>query len=240
MVCEVRPSKSDPNRTHITVAGGHIQVEYDIGTPTADLNLVKLLLNSVLSRPGAKFACFDAANFYLQTPMARPEYVRIKYTDIPAELRNEYKLADYKHNGWAYFEVIRGAYGLPQSGKLANDLLRTRLNKAGYFEAPTTAGLWKHSWRPIQFVLIVDDFGVKYVGKQHANHLLRVLNEYYEMSEDWSGSKFAGIDLFWNYAPKHSELLYVWVQIHTHLIGESISSFWPNKFFSRHNHQLAH
>ncbi len=100
-----------------------------------------------------------------------------------------------QYNVWIYFEVICGAYGLPQSGKLANDLLCTWLNKAGYFEAPTTAGLWKHSWRPIQFVLIVDDFGVEYVGKQHVDHLLGVLNEYYEMSEDWSGSKFAGINL---------------------------------------------
>ncbi len=63
--------------------------------------------------------------------MARPKYVRIKYADIPADFRDEYKLADYKHNGWAYFDVICGAYGLLQSGKLANDLLRTRLNKSG-------------------------------------------------------------------------------------------------------------
>ena len=205
VVCEVREQKADPNRTRITVAGGHIVVDYDIGTPSADLNLVKLLLNSVLSRPGAKFACFDAANFYLQTPMAKSEYVKIKYSDIPEEFREEYKLADFEHNGWAYFEVVRGAYGLPQSGKLAHDLLRPRLNKAGYFEAPTTPGLWRHSWRPIQFVLIVDDFGVEYVGKQHANHLLSILKEHYEMTEDWLGSKFAGIDLDWNYAARHSD-----------------------------------
>ena len=205
VVCEVRPQKSDPNRTRITVAGGNITVEYDIGTPTADLNLVKMMINSVLSRPGAQFACFDAANFYLQTPMARPEYVRIKYADIPEEFRAEYNLSVYEHNGWCYFEVIRGAYGLPQSGKLANDLLRRRLNKAGYFEAATTPGLWKHTWRPIQFVLIVDNFGVEYVGRKHADHLLGVLNQYYEMSEDWSGSKFAGIHLKWNYADRHTD-----------------------------------
>ena len=205
VVCEVRPQKSDPNRTRITVAGGHITVDYDIGTPTADLTLFKLMINSVLSRPGAKFACFDAANFYLQTPMDRPEYVRIKATDIPEEFKNEYHLPAFEHNGWCYFEVVRGAYGLPQSGKLAHDLLRERLNKAGYFEAATTAGLWRHTWRPVQFLLIVDDFGVEYVGKQHADHLLKVLNEHYEMSEDWEGKKFAGIDLEWNYAQRHAD-----------------------------------
>ena len=182
MVCEVRPQKDDPNRTRITVAGSNIHFPGDVGTPTASLDLVKLLLNSVLSRRGEKFACFDAANFYLQTPeMARKEYVRIKYADIPAEVRDEYHLDDFVHNGWVYYEVVRGAYGLPQSGRLANDLLRERLNKAGYREAPTTPGLWRHDWRPIQFVLIVDDFGVEYVGKKHADHLLAVLNEHYDM-----------------------------------------------------------
>ena len=54
---------------------------------------------------------------------------------------------------------------MPQAGKLANDLLRKRLDKAGYYEAATTPGLWRHKWRPVQFVLIVDDFGVEYVGE---------------------------------------------------------------------------
>ena len=101
--------------------------------------------------------------------------------------------------------MVRGAYGLPQSGKLANDLLRKRLNASGYHETATTPGLWRHVWRPVQFVLIVDDFGVEYVGRKHADHLLGVLNQHYEMSEDWAGKKFAGIDLSWNYADRHSE-----------------------------------
>ena len=40
-----------------------------MGTPMALLELVKLMLNSVISRRGAKFACFDASNFYLGTPL---------------------------------------------------------------------------------------------------------------------------------------------------------------------------
>ena len=209
VVCEVRPQKSDPNRVRITVAGNRICYPGDVGTPTASLDLVKLMLNSVVSRPGARFACFDAANFYLMTPeMERKEYVRIKYDDIPQEFRDEYGLTPDSpliHNGWVYFAVVRGAYGLPQSGMLAHDLLRKRLNAAGYHEAATTPGLWRHVWRPVQFVLIVDDFGVEYVGRKHADHLLGVLNQHYEMSEDWEGKKFAGIDLEWNYAARHSE-----------------------------------
>ena len=79
------------------------------------------------------------------------------------------------HKGWIYFEIRRGCYGLPQSGMLANKQLRLRLEKEGYYEARTTPGLWRHKWRPIQFFLVVDDFGVEYVGKQHADHLATIL-----------------------------------------------------------------
>ena len=44
----------------------------DAGTPTADLVLtVKLLLNSIISTPNAKFMTMDNKDFYLNTLMAR-------------------------------------------------------------------------------------------------------------------------------------------------------------------------
>ena len=92
--------------------------------------------------------------------MDRSEYVKININDIPTEFIDEYNLKAVTHNGWVYFEIVGGCYGLPQSGKLSNDLLRTRLNKAGYSEAATTPGLRKHTWIPIQFFPIVDDFGI--------------------------------------------------------------------------------
>ena len=56
--------------------------------------------------------------------MDRPEYVRIKLSDIPTEFINKYSLMDYIHaNGWVYFEILNGVYGLPQSRSLANILL---------------------------------------------------------------------------------------------------------------------
>ena len=75
MVCKVRPEKSDPNRTRIIIGGNRITFPGDVGTPTASLELAKLVFNSALFRPGAKFATFDICNFYLQTPLDRPEYV---------------------------------------------------------------------------------------------------------------------------------------------------------------------
>ena len=76
--------------------------------------------------------------------MDRSEYACIKIEDIPQEFIQEYNLLPMFNNGWIYFEIVIGCYVLPQSGMLANNLLRTRLNKKGYLEAMTTPGLWKH------------------------------------------------------------------------------------------------
>ena len=80
----------------------------------------------------------------------------------------------------------------------------TRLEKAGYYEAATKSGLWSHKWRPIQFVLIVDDFGIEYVRKQHALHLLKILEKNHKIKTNWEGGKFAGIDLAWDYNDQHN------------------------------------
>ena len=90
-------------------------------------------------------------------------------------------------------------YGLPQSGILAQELLEERLNKHGYFQSKYTPGFWTHTWRPISFSLVVDDFGVKYVGKEHADHLCKVLREDYEIEEDWEGTRYVGLTFDWDY-----------------------------------------
>ena len=107
--------------------GSGIYYAGDVATHTGSLELVKLIINSVISCPGAKFACFDVKNFNLDMPLEEPEYVRIKLTDIPQEFLDEYTLLNFQRNGWIYFEIICECYGLKKSGKLANDLLRTCL-----------------------------------------------------------------------------------------------------------------
>ena len=60
--------------------------------------------------------------------------------------------------------------------------------------------MWSHKTHPIQFTLVVDDFGVKYVGKEHAMHLKSVLEEHYTITEHWTGSRYIGLTLDWDYA----------------------------------------
>jgi hypothetical protein len=51
------------------VAGGdRVQCPGDAGAPTADLLTVKLLINSIIFTPGAKFMTIDIKDFYLKPP----------------------------------------------------------------------------------------------------------------------------------------------------------------------------
>jgi hypothetical protein len=149
VICKVRPEKDDPDRTRITIGGNRICYPGNVGTNTALLELVKLLLNSILSRKGARFSTINIKNFYLDTPMPNPEYVCIKISDIPDKFFTEYNLGGRDHKSWIYFEIWKGCYGLPQAGILANELLRSRLLAEGFYEAASTPGLWRHKWRPL-------------------------------------------------------------------------------------------
>jgi hypothetical protein len=44
-------------------------------------------------------------------------------------------------------------------------------------------------------MLIVDDFAVKYVGKQQAEHLRNVLLTTYEITTDWNATVYSGMTL---------------------------------------------
>ena len=64
------------------------------------LSLFKIMINSVLSGCNARFVCFDAKIFYLQTSMDLPEYVHIKLPDIPQEFIEGYNLAPWFQKVW--------------------------------------------------------------------------------------------------------------------------------------------
>ena len=140
VVYEVKPGKKDPNRTRITICGTNVCYPRDVGTNTASLELFKLMINSILSRAGAKYVCFDIENFYFSTPLDKPEYVKIQLSKMLQEYIDEYDLTKFSHKGWVYFEIRRGCYGLPQSAILANKQLRTILEKRGLLWGQNNTG----------------------------------------------------------------------------------------------------
>ena len=103
--------------------------------------------------------------------MDDPEYMRIAADLIPQDFIEENSLQDKIKDGYIYMRIIRGIYGLPQSARLVNELLKKRLEAYGCREVKHTPGLFKHNWRPVWFTLVVDDFWIKYIGKKHTYHL---------------------------------------------------------------------
>ncbi len=70
------------------------------------------------------------------------------------------------------------------------ELLVDCLKQHGYMQSKTMPGLWLHKTCPIQFSLIVDDFGLKYAGKKNALHLLNTIQKYYKCSCNWDGKRY--------------------------------------------------
>ena len=52
----------------------------------------------------------------------------------------------------------------------------------------------------------MDNFGVKYIGIDHAHHLIKTLNEHYQMSQDWKGEQYLGLTIKWDYPQQQVQL----------------------------------
>ena len=86
IVDEIRPQKSETHRSRLTVRENLIHFAGGVTTPTADLITAKLIFNSLLSTKKSKFMCVDIANFYLNNPMDRYEYMKIPLDIIQEEI----------------------------------------------------------------------------------------------------------------------------------------------------------
>ncbi len=172
----------------------------NLSMPMVKMMTVKMHLNSMISMKGAQYCTFDLKDFYLNTPMEQPEYMQMKLSDLPQEFVNLYNLTKIaENNGNMYIKVQKGMFGLLQAGILAHRLLEQRLNEHGYLQSQVTLELWKHALRHISFMLCVDDFSMKYAGREHAEHLLQVLNMHYKCLQHWDGKKYLGMDIDWDY-----------------------------------------
>lgn len=56
-------------------------------------------------------------------------------------------------------------------------------------------------------MLVVDDFGIKYVKEDDLNHLITTLEEHYQVKVDKKGWEFVKIELDWEYDKGRVHLL---------------------------------
>jgi hypothetical protein len=191
--------KMDPHHIGITAGGNLIKYPGELLTRTANLTTFKLTWNSVLSTKDAQYMYLDIKNFYLSAPLDRYKYMKMPLALFPEWIQMQYDTDKLALNGFVYLEMSHVVRGLPQASILANKFLEKHLLPHGYFECPNTPGLWKHAIRPISFTLVVDNFGVKYVGKERVNHLIKCIKTKYELTKDWAGDLYCGVKLNWDH-----------------------------------------
>ena len=75
--CSYRPQKAEPYRTRITIGGNLIDYPGNLSMKVADMTTFKILVNSTLSTPGARWLGLDVKNYYLGTPMPEYDYMFI-------------------------------------------------------------------------------------------------------------------------------------------------------------------
>jgi Reverse transcriptase (RNA-dependent DNA polymerase). len=207
IVPAIRPQKEETHRIRVTVGGNLLEYDADTGTPAADLTTTKLFLNSVISTESARFMNMDVKDFYLNNVMKIFEYMKIHLSQIPDDVIRQYNLREIADdNGFVCIEIRKGMYGLKQAGRIAYEALVAHLAKYGYSPSQTTQGLWTHATRSIQFILVVDDFGVKYTDEADVHHLIKALTDKYKISIDWNGQVYCGLHLHWNYTQNYVDV----------------------------------
>ncbi len=117
--------KEDPNYTRVTVCCNLVHYPSNCGTPTVNMVMVavNLHLNSVISKKNAHYSTIDLKDFYLNTPIDQPEFMRMKLSDLPPNFVKIYDLTNLANDdGTIFVKVQKGMYGLPQASILAQNL----------------------------------------------------------------------------------------------------------------------
>jgi hypothetical protein len=105
-----------------------------------------------------------------------------------------YIKVDKSGKGYVLFRIDRTMYGLKEAGQLSHRRLVRLLSSFDFFETNTPC-LFRHTTRPISFVLVVDDFGVKYHSKADFDFLVFALSSLYHVKPHPIASKFLGLTI---------------------------------------------
>ena len=185
-------------RVRGTAGGDRLPSSCPPSTHVASLPTVNILFNSVVS-DDAHFGTIDLTDFYLGTILPVPQFIKIYVHQFSPEVLSSLSLLsfiklDSKGKQHILFRIDKTMYGLKEAGKLSNTRGVNLLSSFGFFET-TTPCLFKHVSRDIVFVLVVDDFGVKYHNRVDFDYLVSCLTSLYHVKAHPTGSKFLGFHL---------------------------------------------
>ena len=143
-----------------------------VSTPKEDLTTFKIHWNSFLSTPDRKYLIVDVKKFYLNNLMNKSEYYKIEIKLIPQEIIDKYELNTKQIYGYIYVRAKTIMYGLVQAGIIGHKVIKENIKPYAYAPERITQGLWKHQDRDINLTLVVDNFGIRYINKKDADHLI--------------------------------------------------------------------
>jgi len=208
----LRSLTSDVDRRVRGTAGGdRLDSSCPPSTHVASLPCVNLLLNSVVSTD-AFFGSVDLTDFYLGTDLSSPQYIKLFTHLFSHSVLSHLNLLPFiksppESKPFLLFRIDKTMYGLKEAGKLSQLRLISHLAAHGFFET-TTPCLFRHVSRPITFVLVVDDFGVKYHHQDDFAYLVSILSLAYHCKAHPVSSKFLGFSIHHNRSSRSLSLSY--------------------------------
>ncbi len=244
--------KENANWIWITVGGNLINFNEELLVPMVDFVTEKLHWNSFMSTVLAKYKCINIF-FYLMAKL-----VYFEYMTTPLALFSQWIIEQYDHlnwnalNGKVNLELGCAVRDLPQAGIMANKRLQRKLAPFRYHECLSSPGLWYCDTCPILFILMVDNFSVKYINDDDVKHLIASLKMTYKYTEDWTGDLYCSIALDWDYINRTVDIsmpgiMKKKIQEYGHLIPNRMQkcpySPEPKKMVPKHNppsHPMIH
>ena len=127
MVCDIQPLRTEKCSIQLMVGDNRLQYPDNTASPAATLLETKLLLNSTISQSakGTRFMTIYIKDFFLQTVMNPPEFMKIHSKYFLPHITQKYDIKNKIHTeGYVYCRIKWGMYGMKQAASLAYDSLK--------------------------------------------------------------------------------------------------------------------
>ena len=126
-VLDSKPLKTEQHQVRVVAGGNRLKCLFDTGSQATSMLETKLLINSTISddKKGARFMGADIKDYFLASPLKKPEYMKVKYKYFPEDIRKRYHLPLLvTQDNYIYIPIKKGMYGLKQAALLAYDNLQ--------------------------------------------------------------------------------------------------------------------
>ena len=125
----------------------------------------------------------DIKDFYLGTPLPEgdEENMWLDAVHFTPKIIADYRLQQYIVSHHQLFRILmkvcKAIYGSKNAGALSKRKLDNILFAGGYSENPNVPCVYTHATNGVTFVLVVDDFCIKYTTAAGRDHLRQTIEQ---------------------------------------------------------------